>query len=354
MRASPRILMIRLSSLGDILHTLPALADLRASFPQAQIDWLVGEKNRFLLSAVRGIDGIFPFDASALSPFSPDPSAWRGLRDLVGRLRSRRYDFVIDFQGLLKTALLALASGGRTRIGFSKAMVREKPAHWFYHRVLGKQERPVHVLALNRMLAALAGASPGAPLPDLIVPDEDVHHVDAILREEQLNDFVVLNPGGGWATKRWKAERFGELAARVHSELGLEAAVTTGPGEEPLYRAVADHSGGARPRHVAVSFLQLIPLLKKCMLFIGGDTGPFHLACALGTPAVGVFGPTSPVRNGPWSDQDEAVFHRLPCSFCYGRTCPTKNECMDIGVDEVFDAVVRRLKRKEGAPLVRF
>jgi lipopolysaccharide heptosyltransferase I len=353
MRASPRILIIRLSSLGDILHTLPALADLRTSFPEARIDWLVGEKSRFLLSAVRGIDDILPVDTNALSLFPPHRPAWRSLRNLVRNLRSRRYHYVIDFQGLLKTAFLALASGSRTRLGYSKELVREPPAHWFYHQSLGKPDRPSHVLTLNRMLAGLAGARPGATLPDFIVPDEDFRHIHAILHRERLGDFVVMNPGGGWATKRWKAERFGALAARIRDELGLEAAVTTGPGEEPLYRAIAEHSGGARPRHVAVSFLQLIPLLRKCSLFIGGDTGPFHLACALGTPAVGVFGPTSPVRNGPWQEGDEAVCHTLECSFCYKRTCPTRNECMDISVDEVFDAVLRRLRRKGGAPVVR-
>jgi heptosyltransferase I len=153
----------------------------------------------------------------------------------------------------------------------------------------------------------------------------------------------VINPGGGWPTKRWSAQRYGNLADKIAAELGLPAVVTTGPGEEALYQAIAASCRASLPRHFTVSFLQLIPLFKRTRLVIGGDTGPFHLACALGTPVVGIFGPTSPARNGSWRSGDEVVAHTLPCSYCYGRTCPTANECMDISVDEVFAAVVRRL-----------
>lgn len=350
MSSSPKILILRLSSLGDILHALPALADLRSSLPGAKIDWLVGKKARFLLSAIRGIDEIFVLDTDALARFPFERPAWGAFRDLIKNLRSRRYDCSLDFQGLLKTALLAFVSGSRARLGFSKGLAREYPAHWFYNQALEKPEKPVHVLTLNRMLAGLAGARPASAPLDFIVPEEDSRYVDGLLEKERLRDFVVINPGGGWPTKRWQAERYGALAARIEAELGLRAAVTTGPGEEDLYRRMADPSSRSLPCHLPVSFLQLVPLLRRCRLFIGGDTGPFHLACALGTAVVGILGPTSPVRNGPWNEADEVVAHTLPCSFCYGRTCPTKNECMDIPVDEVFDAVARRLEKKGGGP----
>ena len=343
MNTSPKILIIRLSSLGDILHTLPAFSALRAAYPDSTIEWLVSHRCSFLLKAVRGIDAIHVLDTSSLLRLPPDGQAWRRLWRLLRDLRSRRFDLVLDFQGLLKTALLGLLSGSGTRFGFSGELVRERPAHWFYHRALEKPPEPVHVSALNQMLAALAGARPASSSVAFPVSEEDCRLVDSLLNQAQMKEFVVINPGGGWPTKTWKAERYGGLAKRIQAELGIQVAVTTGPGEESLYWKIAEACGEPFPHHFPVSFLQLVPLLRKARLFIGGDTGPFHLACALGTAVVGIFGPTSPIRNGPWTDGEEVVSHVLPCSYCYGRTCSAKNECMDITVDEVFAGVIRRL-----------
>jgi heptosyltransferase I len=346
MSDSPGILIIRLSSLGDILHALPAFADIRAAFPNSKIDWLVAGRCKFLVSAIPGISTIHVLNTDDLLRFPPKARAWKQVWNLIRELRHQHYAFSIDFQGLIKTAFLGLLSGAGMRLGFSKEMAREFPAHWFYHRSPARPQKPVHVLQLNRMLAELAGA-PTASMPiDFIVSEDDQQFVRSLLDKAHLSDFVVVNPGGGWPTKRWSPARFGELARRIKSELGLDVVVTTGPGEEEFYRTIAEHCGGFLPHHFPVSFLRLIPLLKKARLFIGGDTGPFHLACALDTPVVGIFGPTSPVRNGPWKAGEECVVHSLPCSDCYGRSCATNNECMNISADEVFAAVARRLGNK--------
>ncbi len=346
--SEPKILIIRLSSLGDILHAFPAFADLRKSFPGAQIDWLVGEKFAFLLSAIRGVDAIHKIDAGGLLKFPVDSSAWGEARRRIRKLRAQRYDFSIDFQGLLKTAFLGCLSRSRIRIGFSKTLVREPPAQWFYHRKLDKPAAPVHVTELNRMLAQLAGARRADfPLPDIAASDADSNYVDSLLGEKRLKNFAVINPGGGWPTKRWRPERYGALAAKIQAELKIPVLVTTGPGEESYYEAIAKHCGAPAPQHLHISFIQLIPLLKKSLIFIGGDTGPFHLACALGTPAIGIFGPTSPVRNGPWKSEDEAVTRSLPCGCCHKRSCSADDDCMDIDVGEVFAAVRRRLEKLE-------
>jgi lipopolysaccharide heptosyltransferase I len=349
MNKSPKILIIRLSSLGDILHTLPAFAGLRASFPDAKIDWLVAGKFRFLLSAVRGIDEIHCLETKPMHAGSGNRYDWPRIWNTIRYIRARHYDFSIDFQGLLKTAFLGFTSGSKTRFGFSKDLVREPPAHWFYHQTLAKPEKQVHVLTLNQMLAGLAGAQLTSTSCDFDVAEDDQRAVESLISKNQLTDFIVINPGGGWFTKRWDPARYGLLAKRIREETGLPVVVTTGPGEDELYRTMEVNCGKPVPFHFPVSFLQLIPLLQKTRLLIGGDTGPFHLACALGTPTVGIFGPTSPVRNGPWQDGDEVVVHELPCSSCYGRTCDTNNECMDISVDEVFSAVVRRLENQGGA-----
>jgi len=349
MNASPRILIIKLSSLGDILHTLPAFFDLRAAFPDATIDWLAAAKCGSLAASIPGIDRLHLLDTAPLLNFPPDRRGWRRIRTLIHELRARRFDCALDFQGLLKTALLASVSGSIARFGFSREMVRERPAHWFYHRTLKKPPHPVHVVQLNRMLAELAGARPCSSAIDLRVSADDTLQADSLLNREGLINFTVINPGGGWPTKRWAPERYGQLARRIQTELGMQVAVTTGPGEDTLFEIVSRSCGQPLPRHLPVSFLQLVPIFRKASLCIGGDTGPFHLACALGTPVVGIFGPTSAVRNGPWRDGEVVVTRSLPCSSCYGRSCRTQNECMDIGVDEVFAGVVRRLRMGEGS-----
>jgi lipopolysaccharide heptosyltransferase I len=352
MSLSPKILIIRLSSLGDILHVIPAFSALRAKFPGSSIQWLAAKKSEFLVRSIRGIDTIHILDTEALTRTPFDGSAWNGFWSVIRRLRAERFDIGIDFQGLLKTSIIGLLSGSKTRIGFAKEIVRERPSHWFYQRTLEKPANPIHIVEQNQMLAALAGADPVDMSVDLTVPISDSLHIDSLLSRAQLERYVVLNPGGGWATKCWAPDRYGKLAQRIQRGLGMPVIVTTGPGEEGLYRKIAEACGDPVPSHFPVSFIQLIPLYKKAHLFIGGDTGPFHLACALGTPVVGIFGPTSPVRNGPWNKNDVVLHHALQCSNCYGRTCPAGNECMNIDTDEVFSAVTRRLALREDLPIV--
>jgi heptosyltransferase-1 len=347
MNSPSKILVIRLSSLGDILHTLPAFFDLRNSFPDAKIDWLVGSSSSFLLSTVRGIDTIHVFDKDAVRLSLHGRSARYPILKLIRMLRAEKYAYSIDFQGLLKTALLGFLSGAATRIGFSKDLVRERPAHWFYNRTEIPPRKPLHVLAQNRMLAELVGAHPVSTPFKPIVAGEDESLIDSLIEKEGLKNFAVINPGGGWSSKIWKPEYYGKLADRIQTELNIPVVVTTGPGEEHVYEILAAQCREKPPVHFQISFLQLIPLLKKARLLIGGDTGPFHLACALGTAVVGIFGPTSPVRNGPWNDEDEVVTHSMHCSFCYKRRCPTDNVCMEISVDEVFTAVTRRLAKTD-------
>ncbi len=347
MRAPEKILIIRLSSLGDILHALPAFSSLRATFPTTRIDWLVDKKNSFLLSAVKGIDEVVVLDTDPLRKAPWNPASWVSAGNLFRILRARRYDLCIDFQGLLKTSLISVLSGAGSRFGFGRPLVREKPAHWFYTHTLDPPGVPMHVVSLNQMLAQIAGAVPSSARIDFEFSANDEISVSALLAAEKISEFIVINPGGGWTTKRWEPARYGMLAHRVQTELHLPVVVTTGPGESDLFREISRSCGTPLIRHFQLSFLQLIPLLRKARLFIGGDTGPFHLACALGTPVVGIFGPTHPVRNGPWADREESVFRLLPCSFCNGRTCPTRNECMDITVEAVFQAVARRIARNQ-------
>lgn len=343
MRKPQKILIIRLSSLGDIIHALPAFRSLRESFPDAGIDWLVEERTKLVLTAVPGLNRVIAIDTLAPRRKTFSRSSWSGILSAVRTMRETRYDLSIDFQGLLKTGLLSLLSGARRRIGFGHGLVWEKPAHWFYSETVDRAGTASHVVALNHLLADAAGARPVYGPVELKVPEDITRAVERRLEQQNLRNFAIINPGGGWPTKRWALHRYGELADRMASQLGMGIAVTTGPGEESLFEGISAACSITLP-HFQVPFLGLVPLVKHARLFISGDTGPFHLACALGVPVVGIFGPTSPARNGPWSTRDAALVHPLPCSFCHGRTCPTANECMDISVDEVYAAVLRRLE----------
>ncbi len=200
----------------------------------------------------------------------------------------------------------------------------------------------MHVVDANQLLTQAVGAVRITEPVQLTVPEQTSSAISERLEQLKLSGFVVINPGGGWGTKRWPPARYGSLAERIIRQLGLEVVVTTGPGEEGLFWDIQSNCS-SRVHHLQMTFLELIPLLKQARLFVAGDTGPLHLACALGTPVVGIYGPTSPTRNGPWSPGDRYVVKVLSCSFCYGRTCPTQNECMDISVDEVFRAAAARL-----------
>jgi len=346
-----KILVIRLSSLGDILHTLPAFYDLRHSFPDAKIDWVAARDCAFLLSTVQGIDTIHIFDKTAFLPFQSKSEPVYPLWNLIRSLRKEHYDICIDFQGLLKTAFLGFMSGAAARTGFPDCIVREWPSHWFYNKSPVIPQKPMHVLDLNRKLSESAGACSFPFTFDPVISDNDRDHVASLLERNGLTKFVVINPGGGWKSKIWNPAYYGELAGRIHRELNLQVVVTTGPGEDELYQELAAHCSGSSPAHLRISFLQLIPLLKRARLLIGGDTGPFHLACALQIPVVGIFGPTSVVRNGPWNDRNEVVTNDVDCSGCYKRDCPTENACMNIPVDDVFSAMTQILKKVHTEPI---
>ncbi len=343
--APDRILVIRLSSLGDILHTLPAFQDLRQSFPRARLDWLIERRMSFLLAAIPGIDGIRVVDTAKLRRNPWDLSAWHEFTTLLRDLRSARYDLCIDFQGLMKTALFSFVSGAGLRIGFGSDLVREKPAHWLYHRKMSGRGGKEHITVKNRLLAHQAGAKPSAEPPTILSHAEDQEFIESRLKAYKIERFIIINPGAGWPTKRWPPDRYGKLASCILQQLSIPVIVTTGPGETALFEEMFRQCPDSGLFHFPVDFLKLIPLYRKATAVISGDTGPFHLACAMKVPTVGIFGSTAPERHGPWSSVDEAVCRVLPCSFCHGRKCPTHIECLDIPVDTVFAALVRRLER---------
>jgi heptosyltransferase-1 len=306
-----RLLIVRLSAMGDVIHTLPAVHALREAFPQAHIGWLIDERWAELLCAPgsprRGqrsslrplVDEVHAVNLKTWqeSPFSI--STLQRVAKVWNDVRDARYDAAVDLQGTMRSGVLARLSGAR--VVYGAAEPRESPASlWYTRKVVARGQ---HVVAQNLSVAeglVERGMKPPAPdIPcDLPYDPQSEERTEQGLAQHNVRDFAILNPGAGWGAKRWPAERYGEVARKL-ADAGICPLVNYGPGEEDLFRAVLAASGGrARPTKGTIS--ELIALTRRARLFIGGDTGPLHLAAALRVPVVAIFGPTDPARNGPY------------------------------------------------------
>ena len=291
-----RLLAIRLSALGDVIHTIPAVVALR---DQHDVSWVVEAPYRELVEIVAKVKTI----PVTLRKKSTLPKALHEIRG---------FDVAVDFQGLIKSALIARASGAKRRIGFARPFVREKPASWFTNEHV-EIDPSKHVVEWNLQLVASGGQAP-APVRTGEAP---VLHWSEFAQGHfpDLRHKIVLLPGAGRSEKLWPVERFRELARR----LGDRAVAVWGPGEEELARSIGCRM--APP----TSLRGLASILQEAELVIGGDTGPLHLAAALGTRVVGLYGPTNPKRNGPYGQLERCV-----------STFETSKRMDAIGVDDVM------------------
>jgi lipopolysaccharide heptosyltransferase I len=323
-----RILLVRMSALGDIVHALPVLAALRDAFPPAEIDWLADAAYAGVLDLVDGVS----------TRVVVRPGYMRALRVM----RRRRYDVAIDLQGLLKSATAARLSGARRVIGFETGALRERGAAWFYSDTVAV--RPgVHIIQKNLAVLSALGVTVGPPRFPFRVPASAV--ADR-LRAAAPSGYVLINPGAAWPNKRWDPARFGTIAARVRERYGLPSFVLWGRGESARADSVVAASAGAASRAPETSLGDLLAVSRDARLVISGDTGPAHLAAAMQTPIVGLYGPTWPERNGPWDPADEVVSRAQTCECHHKRECQVGRVCInEITVDEVFSAVERRLAR---------
>ena len=328
--SEPRFLVLRLGSLGDIVHTFPAVSALRETFPTAEIVWLTHPRWKLLVESSGLASQVWATETRAIS----------SLRKIIEDLRNARWDAAIDYQGLWKSAALALLGGIKRRIGFSSETIREFGVPVLYTDKVNCST--IHIADQNGELSLRAGArNPVAPFA-LHVPPEAELEIRGYLRKLGLDRYIVLSPGGGWRSKCWPPERFGELSKMIHESLGLRCIVNYGPGEDDLALAVRDCGGAAGPVPYNGALGPLMALLRNAACIVGGDTGPLHLAIALGTPAVALHGPTDPARNGPYRTDD--IVLRAPGAVrTHSRLDQTHPSMLQIQVNEVFDAVRHRL-----------
>ncbi|MFI5056864.1 MAG: glycosyltransferase family 9 protein [Candidatus Acidiferrales bacterium] len=335
----PRFLVLRLGSLGDIVHTFPAAAGLRDSFPRAEITWLTHPRWVSLVESSALASEVWPVESRSLA----------SVNEVVHRLRQAHWDAALDYQGLWKTALLPLLGGVKRRIGFSSATIREFGVPLLYtDRV---RCTTVHIADQNGELSLRAGAHRGTGNFTLRVSSADEVEMAGFLRGAGLDRYIVLSPGGGWRSKCWPPDRFGELCRRIRQSPGLRCVVNYGPGEDDLADAVRTASADAAPLLYNGELGPLMALLRNALCIVGGDTGPLHLAIALGTPAVALFGPTDPARNGPYprrvpssATAHEDIVLRAPHSVTSHRRGDAPDPSMlAIEVGAVLDAVRRRI-----------
>jgi lipopolysaccharide heptosyltransferase I len=341
-----RILIVRLGAMGDVVHAIPVAAALRRAFPAARIDWLVSARHREILDLVSVIDRRLVLNDRLSS--TPGEAAGQTLLAAIRELRQARYDVAIDLQGLIKSAVLARASGAPRVIGFSSRYARERAARLFYTEAhdpgrggLYDPRETRHVVDINLSLLGLLGIT--APAREFPIEVRESAAAQSARRQVD-GPFALLNPGAAWPNKRWPPERLARIAAELKARHGLMSVVLWGPGEEQLAQAVVTGAGGAAVVSPQTSIADLVALARGAELMVSGDTGPTHIAAALGTPIVGIYGPTRPARNGPMSPIDVTVSRDSVCQCHHLRRCRLERMCLlDIDVAEVLEAVERRL-----------
>jgi len=328
-----RYLVVRLTALGDILHTLPAVAALRAAHKNARIDWVVERKWAPVLEGSPAISEVIPFDRASIF----------GALACVRRLRQKNYTCAIDFQGLYKSSVLAMLSAAPRRIGFERGWAREDGASLLYTERVAPTGR--HVAELNYSLAEKAGATrPARPEYPLRVPAGGAASVRARLADRGIGDYIVVGPGGSWRAKCWPAERYGVFCREFEKRHGLRAVVIQGPGEEPLAEEVSRAAHPAAPIVMATTIEELMGVLAHARCAGRGGFRTFTSGCGPRYESGGSVRTTDPGRNGPIVPGAVIVSEARPEEISYKRRASYSPSMLRITVEQVLDAADSCLK----------
>lgn len=338
---APRVAIVKLSSLGDVVHSLPSARAIRRWWPRAELTWIVERREEAILVGNPDLDHVVSVDTRLwrreFRRVSGGPQVLVKLRGLVTRLRAGRFDVAVDLQGLWKSGVITRLTRAPVRIGLAGGECRERANAWFTNRHVTPPPGAVHVV--DRYLAVVAGLGVGpdalGPVEFPIAPrPEAARRVTRWLEDEGIKPdtpIVVLNPGSGGDGKRWTVEAFRRLGEELAVRLTARVVLAWGPGEELLAQAIAHgmRTGALVPP--ATTIVEMVELFRRAALIVGGDTGPIHIAAALGVPTVGLYGPTSARRNGPYGSR--AIALQSPTGRMEG-----------ISVDEVLAAAESLLR----------
>lgn len=331
-----KFLIVKLSSLGDIIHTLPALETLRRKYPFAQIDWLVEERFYDFLKENPLIDKIY-----LLRFRSPvRKNKWRIFFRTIKLIKAKSYDVAIDFQGLIKSSFFTFLSGAKYRIGFTERDLRERQAKYFYNVMPTQSYEGGHVISKNLSLLSMINIFENEPYSaKIFLQENDEKEIKEELKKRGIERYYIVHPWAGWKSKQWQTNNYVELIKKIYEEHKIKAMITWAPHEYIIAKEFLNHCGKAAFLSFTTSINKMIALIKNSLLIIGGDTGPIHIADALQKPILALYGPTDPVRTGPINAKAIAICHKIECSGCKRRTCPyNHNKCLNsISVNEVYE-----------------
>jgi heptosyltransferase I len=346
-----RFLIVRLSSIGDIVHALPAVAALGEAFPYAEICWVIEKRHAMLLDGNPFVHRVISLDTLGWRSKPASGSTLEGVVRSILALRELPFDAAIDFQGLVKSGLIAWISRSQERLGFAQNWLREPAARAFYTECVSPSDRR-HVIEMNLALVERLGVPALQPSEWRFPLPHSASH-ERVVRERLaalgVEEFIVINPGGGWISKRWSPGNYAELVRlieRHHRELDWRILLTGSPDEEALIREILERAGSKHAVYFASTLGEFIALAHRAKLFVGGDTGPLHLAAAVGTPIVAIYGPTDWARNGPFSAADITLSNAGRINHTRRARKPTF--LPGIAVESVLAAMLERLARDHG------
>lgn len=344
MQAERKILIVRLSSLGDVLMTIPAVFSIKNTFPDSNISWLVEGSVSDFLSHQREINRVIKFPRGELVLSLRRGRIGDTLRiiiDFLKNLRSIEYDLILDFHGIIKSVILSRLSRRKKIIGFGKKYAKEG-SNLFYDVAIEGEDKRLHKIERNMLLTRYLGVISDIPEIELIVPQVYHEYIENFLSAQGIpGDIFAVNPfsspGSGY--KRWDLDKYSRLINLIGEELKVKSLILWGPGELKEAQNLKAKSGENAFLACPTNISQLFALLQKTKLYISGDTGVMHLAAFAKTPVVGIFGPTDHRINSPYGPHCMIIRKEMPCSPCKNKECPERKCLEDISVDEVFNAV---------------
>ena len=340
------ILIVKLSAIGDVIHTLPALNAVRKHYPHASITWLVEEEAAPLVQGHKAIDRVIVSKRKRWLKALRSLSFLNTIKEVYGfikALRDTRYDMVFDFQALLKSGILIALARGRRKVGFGKGLEHMEHSYIFLNERIQAVDMEIHALSRGMMLLDAVGIPTNEVEYKLPVSDHDRKKIDELMKQHGINgerSLIAINPVAKWETKLWPNKKFAELADMLVDQYNLKIVFTGGIKDYSIIQTITSSMKGRAINFAGKTTLtELAALYEKAALVISTDTGPMHLAAAVETPVVALFGPTAPWRTGPYGTGHQIITAELECSPCFKRRCET-TECMyQISAKQVMAAV---------------
>jgi heptosyltransferase-1 len=340
-----KLLIVKMSALGDVVMTLPALAALKARYPDAALDWLVEPAAAGLLAGHPDLNRVLISPRPALKKLAAAGSlikAKRLLSEFRRELRQTCYDVILDLQGLFKSGLMVGLASGRRKVGFARA---REGSHLFLNEKMPPYDPERHAVRRYLDAAAYLGAVASEPgRPYFEPPGPARQRAEALLGPAAGSGLVLLNPGAKWVTKRWPLAHWQALARRLAREKGLKLVVTGGSEDAAAAEAIEGAAGPEAALNLCgrTSLPELAAVMARARLVVTADTGPLHLAAAVGAGGLALFGPTRPRRTGPWGGNFEILQPSRPCLGCLKKKCPLP--CLaDLTPDTVWARLAARL-----------